>query len=123
MSISSKTPLVTAYGEGYAFGNFTATDATTKTFAGAGVAIGFAEAVAVAEGTTTALPATTATTHGSVDGGYTTTSHTGHVDIEYPYGPTPVSLSASVTFVTTHGAYNHLSDHPLSANFYDYGLL
>jgi hypothetical protein len=66
----------------------TTTNAATKTFAGAGIAVGFAAATAVAEGTTAAAPYTDATTNWLVDGGFITSLHTGHMSIDFPYGPT-----------------------------------
>jgi hypothetical protein len=53
---SDNTLFVTVYGNAHSLGDLTATDAITKTFAGGGVAIGFAGATAVAEGTTAAAP-------------------------------------------------------------------
>jgi hypothetical protein len=81
----------------------TTTNAATKTIAGAGIAVGFAAATAVAEGTTAAAPYTDATINWLADGGFITSSHTGHMSIDFPGGPTPVSVSVSMTFVTTHG--------------------
>jgi hypothetical protein len=99
-----------------ALGDLTATTASTTNFAGAGIAVGFAAATAVAKGTTAAAPYTDATTVGLVDGGYITSSHTGHMSIDFPYGPTPVSVSVSLTFVGTHGFGGILLASP-----FDYG--
>jgi hypothetical protein len=94
------------------WGTWTAT--ITKTFAGGGVAIGFAGATAVAQGTAAAPPYTQAMTDGFADGGHITSSHSGQMSIDFPYGPTPVSLSASMTFVATHGVGDLLSGHSFS---------
>jgi hypothetical protein len=50
MSESSNMLFVTVYGKADALGNLTTTNAATETFAGAGLAVGFAAATAVAEG-------------------------------------------------------------------------
>src|SRR5262249_42412401 len=80
---------------------------------------------AVAEGTTAAAPYTDATTDGLAEGGYTTSSQTGHVSMDFPYGPTPVSVSVSTTIVATHGVSDFLSGYSLSglANPSVHGLL
>jgi hypothetical protein len=84
-------------------GDLTTTNAATRTFAGAGIGVGFAAATAVAEGTTAAAPYTDATTDGLADGGFISSSETGYMSFDFPYGPTPVSVSVSMTFVATHG--------------------
>lgn len=94
-----------------AIGDLTATDAATATLAVPGLAIGAAAAVAVAQNTTPDAPYTSATTGGSVDGGYITSSHSGHLSIDYPFGPTPVSASVSMTFTSTHGGGDFLSGY------------
>ena len=114
---SSNMLFVTVHGTADALGDLTTTNAVTKTFAGAGMAAGFAVATAVAEGTTAAAPYTDATTAWLADGGYVTASHTGHMSIDFPYGPTPVSVSVSITSVMTHGVGGLLS-----ASLSDYGL-
>jgi hypothetical protein len=111
---SSNMLFVTVYGKADALGDLTTTNAVTKTFAGAGIAVGFAAATAVAEGTTAAAPYTDATTDGLADGGFITSSRTSHMSIDFPYGPTPVSVSVSVTHVTTHGVGDFLSGSSLS---------
>jgi hypothetical protein len=73
----------------------TTTNGVTETFAGAGIDVGFAAATAVAEGTTAAAPHTDATTAGLANGGFITTSDTSHTSLDFPYGPTPVSVSVS----------------------------
>src|SRR5262245_34629081 len=103
-------------GKSDALGDVTATNTSTTNFAGAGIAVGFAAATAVATGTTAAAPYTDATTVGLVDGGYITSSHTGHLSIDFPYGSTPVSASVSLTSVATHGFGGILSASP-----FDYG--
>jgi hypothetical protein len=111
---SDNTLFVTVYGNADALGDLTATNAITKTFAGGRVAIGFAGATAVAEGTTTVAPYTDATTDGLADGGFITSSHTSHRSIDFPYGSTPVSVSVSMTYVATHGVGDFLSGYSLS---------
>jgi hypothetical protein len=54
MSESGNTLFVTVLGKADALGDLATTNALTKTFAGAGLAVGFAAAAAVAEGTTAA---------------------------------------------------------------------
>jgi hypothetical protein len=93
MSESSNMLFVTMLGKADAFGDLTTTNAATKTFTGAGIAVGFTAATAVAEGTTAAAPYTDATTDGLADDGFITSSHTGHTSFDFPYGPTPVPLS------------------------------
>ena len=114
MSESSDMLLVTMLGKADALGDLTATNAVTETFAGAGIAVGFAAATAVAEGTTAAAPYTDATTAGLANGGFITTSDTSHMSFDFPYGPTPVSVSVSTTSVATHGVDDFLSGYSLS---------
>jgi hypothetical protein len=108
---SSNMLFVTVFGKADALGDLTTTNAVTKTFAGAGLAVGFAAATAVAEGTTAAAPYTDATTGGVADGGFITSLRTSHTSIDFPYGPTPVSVSVSTTFVATHGVGDFLSGY------------
>src|SRR5262245_32042124 len=103
MSESSNMLFVTVLGKADALGDLTTTNAVTNTLAGAGIAVGFAAATAVAEGTTAAAPYTDATAAGLADGGFITSSQTSHVSFDFHYGPTPVSVSVSKTFVATHG--------------------
>jgi hypothetical protein len=114
MSESSNMVFVAMFGEAAALGDLTTTNAVTMTFAGAGMAVGLATATAVAEGTTAAAPYTDATTDGLADGGFITSSRTSHTSIDFPYGPTPVSVSVSVTSVATHGVGDFLSGYSLS---------
>jgi hypothetical protein len=76
--------------------------------------VGFAAAVAVAEGTTAAAPYTEAATDGLANGGFITDYGTSHTSIDFPYGPTPVSVTVSVTHVATHGVGDFLSGYSLS---------
>jgi len=114
MSESSNTLFVTVLGKADALGDLTTTNAMTNTFAGAGIAVGFAAATAVAEGTAAAAPYTNATTDGLAEGGFITSSQTSHISMDFPYGPTPVSVSVSTTFVATHGVSDFLSGYSLS---------
>jgi hypothetical protein len=114
MSESSSMLFATVYGKADALGHLTTTNAVTQTFAGAGSAVGFAVAIAVAEGTTAAAPYTDATTGGLADGGSITSWHTRHTSFDFSYGPTPVSVSVSTTNVATHGDGDFLSGSSLS---------
>jgi hypothetical protein len=114
MSESSNMLFVTVFGKADALGDLTTTNGVTKTFAGAGIAVGFAAATAVAEGTTAAAPYTDAMTDGIADGGFITSSRTSHMSFDFPYGPTPVSVSVSVTSVATYGVGDFLSGYSLS---------
>ena len=111
---SSNMLFVTVYGKADALGDLTATNAVTKTFAGAGIAVGFVVATAVVEGTTAAAPYTDATTDGLADGGSITSSETSHWSFGFPYGPTPVSVSGSMTYVATYGGGDFFSGCSLS---------
>jgi hypothetical protein len=103
-----------------ALGDVTATTASTRTSAGAGMAgdhaAGLAVATAFAEGTTAAAPYTDTTTNWLGSGGNLTSSHSNNVSFDLPHGPTPVSLSISSTAVTTWGLGDILSASP-----FDYG--
>jgi hypothetical protein len=97
-----------------AMGDLTATNAVTKTAVLPGAAIGFAAAVAVAQDTSPGMPHTSATTEGLVSGGYITSSHSGHLSVDFPNGPTPVSVDVSITTMSTHGGSDFLSGDTLS---------
>ena len=114
MSESGNTLFVTVLGKADALGDLTTTNAVTNTFAGAGIAVGFAAATAVAEGTTAAAPHTDAATDGLAEGGFITSYQTSHVLMDFPYGPTPVSVSVSTTIVGTQGVGDFLSGYSLS---------
>jgi hypothetical protein len=111
---------VMLYGKSDALGDLTATTASTKTFAGAGIAGGHAAglgvATAFAEGTTAGAPVTGATTDWLGSGGQLTSSHSNNVSFDLPHGPTPVSLSISSTSVTMWGFGGVWSASP-----FDYG--
>src|SRR5262249_35732528 len=114
MSESGNTLFVTVLGKADALGDLTTTNAVTNTVTGSGICVGCAAATAVAEGRTAAAPYTDATTDGLAEGGYTTSSQTSHVSMDFPYGPTPVSVSVSTTIVATHGVGDFLSGYSLS---------
>jgi hypothetical protein len=114
MSESSSMLFATVFGKADALGHLTTTNAATQTLAGAGSAVGFAVATAVAEGTTAAAPYTDATTGGLADGGSITSLHTSHTSFDFSYGPTPVSVSFSTTSVATYGVGDFLSSYSLS---------
>ena len=84
-----------------AMGDLTATDTMASTAAVPGLAIGFAAATAFAQDTT---PLTAAETAGLVSGGYITSGHTQQLSIDFPYGPTPVSVDISITVISAHGS-------------------
>ena len=114
MSESSNMLFVMMLGKADGLGDLTTTNAVTMTFAGAGMAVGLAAAMAVAQGTTAAAPYTDATTDGLADGEFITSSRTSHMLIDISDGPTPVSVSVSTTFVATHGVDDFLSGYSLS---------
>ena len=91
-------------GKADALGDLSATNTSNTTFAGAGMAVGFAAAAAVAKGTSAAAPYTDATTDGLADGAFITISQTSHMST--PYGPTPVSVSVSMTSVMGVGGFS-----------------
>jgi hypothetical protein len=97
------TFLAAANGTAYATGNQTATEVGTGTLAGPGVAVGFAAAVAYADNSGSRGHHTSAATDGFVSGGYITMSQTNQWSVDSPFGPTPVSLDASITVMSTHG--------------------
>ena len=86
--------------------------ASSKTL-GAAPAYTIEQAVAVAQDTSPGMPHTSATTGGLVSGGSITSSHTDHVSIDFPFGPTPVSVDVSMTFIATHGGGKFLPDYSL----------
>jgi hypothetical protein len=102
MSIN-KTFLAATTSTAHATGNQTATEAGTGTLAGPGVAVGFAAAVAFADNSGPGGHDTNAATNGFVSGGYMTMSSANQWSFDSPFGPTPVSLDASITVVSTHG--------------------
>ena len=94
---------VAMLGKADALADLTATNVVTATFAGPGIAVGFAGATAVAQGTTVAAPYTDATTAGLAGGGFITSSQTDYMSIDFPDGPMPVSVSISTTYIATFG--------------------
>ena len=103
MSISNPGGFVIVAGSADALGLNTATFAATRTAAGPGMAFGMATSAAIAQGGDGGLPHTSANTAGVVGGGNITSSHTGTFAIDFSYGPTPVSETISLTFVSAHG--------------------
>jgi hypothetical protein len=83
-----------------AMGDLTATYTAASSAAVPGLAIGFAAATAFAQGAT---PHTSVETAGLVSGGYITSGHAQELSIDFPYGPTPVSVDISITVVSAHG--------------------
>ena len=115
MSGSINTFFAAMNSTAHAMGDQTATNTSTTTAVLPGVAIGYAVAIAVAQDTSPGTPHTSATTEGLVSGGYIASSHTGHMSVDFPFGPTPVSVDVSVTAMSTHGGSDFLSGHSLSA--------
>ena len=114
MSGSTNTFLAAMNSTAQAMGDLTATKTATAAAVLPGTSIGYAVAVAVAQDTSPGTPHTSATTDGLVSGGYITSSHTGHMSVDFPYGPTPVSVDVSVTAMSTHGGSDFLSGYSLS---------
>jgi hypothetical protein len=100
---TSNTFLAAMTGTADATGKQTATEVGAGTLAGPGVAVGFGAAIAFAENTGPGGHHTDATTDGFVSGGYMTMSHADQLSFNSPFGPTPVSLDASITVTSTHG--------------------
>ena len=92
-----------------ALGNLTSTNTVTKTVAVPGFAVGYSAAVAVAHDSALTAPYTNADTSGVATGGNTTSSQTGHLSVDFPYGPTPTSVDVSFTSVSTYGHSDFLS--------------
>jgi hypothetical protein len=114
MSGSTNTFFAAMNSTAHAMGDLTATNTSTAGAVLPGASIGYAVAVAVAQDTSPGTLHTSATTDGLVSGGYITSSHTGHLSVDFPYGPTPVSVDVSVTAMSTHGGSDFLSDYSLS---------
>jgi len=99
-----------------AIGDLTSTDTVTNTAALPGAAIGYSAAIAVAQDVSAGPLYTSATTDGVVSGGYIVSGHTGHMSVDFAYGPTPVSVDVSVTALSSHGGGGEaLSDYGLSS--------
>ena len=109
MSLSN-TFLIDMNAAADALGDHTATYAATATMAVPGLAIGFAAATAVAQDP---APRTSADTNGLVSAGYIISGHSQELSIDFPYGPTPVSVDISITTLSSHGGGNVLSGYAL----------
>lgn len=114
MSGSTNTFFAAMNSTAQAMGDLTATKTVTTAAVLPGASIGYAVAIAVAQDTSPGTLHTSVTTDGLVSGGYITSSHTGHMSVDFPYGPTPVSVDVSVTAMSTHGGSDFLSDYSLS---------
>ena len=114
MSGSTNTFFAAMNSTAQAMGDLTATKTVTTAAVLPEASIGYAVAIAVAQDTSPGTPHTSVTTDGLVSGGYITSSHTGHMSVDFPYGPTPVSVDVSVTAMSTHGGSDFLSDYSLS---------
>ena len=112
--MSGSTFFAGANSTAQAMGNLTATNTATATLAAPGVAIGYAAAVAEAQGAAPTAPHTSATTDSMAVGGTTTIAHTAQWSVDYLMGPTPVSVDVSVTSISTHGGSDFLSDYPVA---------
>ena len=106
----SNTFLIDMTAAAKALGDYTATYATTSTLAVPGHAIGFAAATAVAQDP---APRTSAETTGHVTHGSIINWHALELSIDFPYGPTPVSVDMSITTLSSHGGGNVLSGYAL----------
>ena len=109
MSLSN-TFLIDMNAASDALGDHTATYATTSTMAVQGLAVGFAAATAFAQDS---APQTSAETTGLVTSGYIISGHSLELSIDFPYGPTPVSVDISITTVSSHGGGDILSGYAL----------
>jgi hypothetical protein len=87
-------------GSADAIGSPSAVQGDTATFSGGGMSLGAAGFVALSQGSDTALPHAQANTYGSAGGGEISTASTGTMSLDLPFGPTPVSAAASLTFVS-----------------------
>jgi hypothetical protein len=114
MSGSTNTFFAATNSTAQAMGDLTATKTATTAAVLPGVAIGYAAAIAAVQDTSPGTPHTSATTADLVSGRYITSSHTGHVSVDFPFGPTPVSVDVSVTAISTHDGSDFLSGYPLS---------
>ena len=99
MSLSN-TFLIDMSAKAAAMGDLTATYTAASTMAVPGVAVGFAAAVSFAQD---AAPHTSAETAGLVSGGFIVSGHSQELSIDFPYGPTPVSVDISISVVSAHG--------------------
>ena len=109
MSLSN-TVLIDMSAAAAAMGDVTATYAATNTLATPGLAVGFAAAVAFAQGDG---QWTSAETTSQVPGGIIMSGHTAELSIDYPYGSAPVSVDVSITSISSHGAGNVLGGYAL----------
>jgi hypothetical protein len=115
MSGSNQTFFAGTTTKAFALGDHTATNTTATTAAWPGLAVGYAVAVAVAQDTAPTAPHTDATSDAIATGGYITSSHSGGLSVDYPYGPTPTSVDVSVTTTSSYGGGDALSAYGLSA--------
>jgi hypothetical protein len=116
MPVNSNSSFAAMFAKADAVGDQTDVTTGTTTAVFPGVSIGFAFAVALAEDTAPGTPQTSATTGGAVNEGFIVSSHTANMSVDFPHGPTPVSLDVSVTFVSSHGGRgDFLSDNALHA--------
>jgi hypothetical protein len=114
MSANSNSFFAAMFAKADAQGDQTDVATGTTTAVLPGVSIGYAFAIAVAQDTAPDTPHTEATTGGVVNDGFLMSSNTSHMSVDFPHGPTPVSLDVSVTFVSSHGGRgDFLSDTSL----------
>ena len=112
VAVARSNTLVELYAAAGALGDHTATFASTSTMAAPFFAAGAAVAGSLAYD---ASPQTSAATGGFAAGGNTSGSYHSHLSIDFPDGPTPVSVDVSMTFISTHGGGNGLDGYALDA--------
>jgi hypothetical protein len=112
--MSGSTFFAGANSTAQAMGNLTVTNTATATLAAPGVAVGYAAAVAEAQGTAPTAPHTSATTDSMAAGGTITSAHAAQWSVDFLMGPTPVSVDVSVTSISTHGSSDFLSGYPVA---------
>jgi hypothetical protein len=88
-------------GNAEAFGAPASTYGSTETMAGAGMGVGLAAFLGVAYGANASIPHSGASSYATVGSGHdmSVSTHSATFSINFPYGQTPVSVSASLTFI------------------------
>jgi hypothetical protein len=98
-----------------AMGGQTATSTAGTTAAWPGLSAAYAAAVAVAQNNAPVMPHTSADTDATATGGYITSSNSVHWSVDFPYGPTPVSVDVSISTVSSYGGGDALSGYGLQS--------
>ena len=115
MSGSTNTFFAAMNSTAQAMGDLTATKTATAAAVLPGASIGYAAAVAVAQDTSPGRPHTSATTDGLRERRiHHELAIPAMCRVDFPYGPTPVSVDVSVTAMSTHGGSDFLSGYSLS---------